>query len=189
MLGSSTSPHVPLTEEETEPEDNTSEKPRSWDSNPHPSSSKTHALCSVQAAIGGDTRSGSQRMTSRIKESFSEQSEKHILPKFHIISSWKANIKDAGDTNMARRAVCTNVSFSNPISCSQPTRPTDLPKPPLLANSRRGELSQPQCPQDSVTPQALESQFCFLYLFMIQSASSMALLIICWILSGLSSSE
>lgn len=33
------------------------------------------------------------------------------------------------------------------------------------------------------------SQFCFLYLFMIQSASSMALLIICWILSGLSSSE
>lgn len=55
------------------------------------------------------------------------------------------------------------------------------------ARAGRSEGSPCQCLQGSCTLHALESQF--LYLFRIQSASSMALLIICWILSGLSSSE
>lgn len=63
------------------------------------------------------------------------------------------------------------------------------PQPPLrlLPGSRRGShnlrVFHPVLGSDGA------AQFCFLYLFRIQSASSMALLIICWILSGLSSSE
>lgn len=82
---------------------------------------------------------------------------------------------------MVRRAVGANVSFfCCRVPALSPLRPMDGPE--LLLLLAAGAVR-------SSGPLPSEPQFCFLYLFMIQSASSMALLIICWILSGLSSSE
>lgn len=117
-----------------------------------------------------------------------ETEENHVLSKPHVMIGWNSKHKGCWQHCCAERSWGHHQRVTPACWLSQPTKLVNVSEHRLQTGSRR-EVSQLQEALEQLLRWALVSQFCFLYLFMIQSASSIALLIICWILSGLSSSE